>query len=106
MRVLKVFMAFAGGSIMLLGVCADHALKPRWPTKSTSSNNVEEEEEGSTEESLQVVEPAPMLSYQSCVGAIGGPYVEAICAFCIGLYTYATCVTFLIIVGDQTDTCE
>lgn len=104
MRALKVFMVFAGGSIMLLGVCADHALKPRRPTKSTSSDNAEKE--STTEESVQVVEPAPALSYQSCVGAIGGPYAEALCAFCIGLYTYATCVTFLIIVGDQTDTCK
>ena len=94
----------AAAAAMLLGACADHALKPKRTKKSSSSDNAEEED--SNEESVQVVEPAPTLSYQSCVGAIGGPRVEALCAFCIALYTYATCVTFLIIVGDQTDTCK
>ncbi|XP_078739464.1 sodium-coupled neutral amino acid transporter 7-like [Lampetra fluviatilis] len=42
-------------------------------------------------------------SYQEVVRAQCGPLAGAACEGCIALYTFGTCVAFLVIVGDQLD---
>nr|XP_032834833.1 putative sodium-coupled neutral amino acid transporter 7 [Petromyzon marinus] len=42
-------------------------------------------------------------TYQEVVRAQCGAHAGAVCEGCIALYTFGTCVTFLVIVGDQLD---
>ena len=45
-------------------------------------------------------------TYQDVMYTICGRRVQLVTAFSIAVYSYGTCITFLIIIGDQLDNCE
>jgi len=45
-------------------------------------------------------------TYQDVVFACCGQKTRNFCSLAIALYSFGTCVTFLIIIGDQWDKCK
>ena len=45
-------------------------------------------------------------NYQDVVHSVCGPWAQLACAVSITLYCFGTCITFLIIIGDQWQMCE
>lgn len=45
-------------------------------------------------------------NYQDVVHSICGPIARLACAISITLYCFGTCITFLIIIGDQWELCK
>jgi len=45
-------------------------------------------------------------TYQDVVYSICGRHAQLVCSLAIAVYSYGTCITFLIIIGDQWDKCK
>lgn len=45
-------------------------------------------------------------SYQDVVLACCGRATHKLCSLVVALYSFGTCITFLIIIGDQLDKCK
>lgn len=45
-------------------------------------------------------------TYQDVVYALCGKYARLLCSVFVALYAFGTCVTFVIIIGDQWKKCE
>lgn len=45
-------------------------------------------------------------TYQDVVFACCGRATRNVCSIAIALYSFGTCITFLIIIGDQWDKCK
>ena len=45
-------------------------------------------------------------TYQDVVQSVCGPSAQLACAVAITLYCFGTCITFLIIIGDQWELCK
>lgn len=53
-----------------------------------------------------LAETLQAATYEEVIGRACGPVVKAVVDTCIIIYTFGTCIAFLVVIGDQLQDCK
>lgn len=53
-----------------------------------------------------LAETLQAATYEEVIGRACGPVIKAVVDTCIIIYTFGTCIAFLVVIGDQLQDCK